>query len=261
MTALSGIETSLRRAFCSSVEVHPVPIGFAVSTGFVMPDGDLLSFYLVPTDEGKFRLEDDGNILPTAIASGFDLRSPAREGLLRGMLADEGAHYDADFAIRSEAVDEADIGKAATRFISALIRTRDLTLLSRENVAASFADDVRAAVSPRLPAWVEIDDETSKDVDADLLMRDRKTGLKVARLYAAGSDLRLMDALVEHKDRATSDSTVIAVVDRRRSRVTEKRFNMATNHGLPMAVVYEGDASWVERVLNLLPPRELATDF
>lgn len=99
MNVIDSIDAALRRTFCAALDVAPVPVGYAVSTGFTLPDGDPLSFYVILESEGRFYLEDDGLTLPNAIASGLDLRSPVREGLLRGILADEGLRYDEDWAI------------------------------------------------------------------------------------------------------------------------------------------------------------------
>lgn len=254
MSAIDIMHSGLKRAFCGALDIVAVPVGYFVSTGFAMPDGDLLSFYLVRNDDGSYRLEDDGMTLPSAIASGLDLKSPAREGLLRGILADEGLHYDADLTIRSDDVDESRVGEASLRFVSALIRTRDLTLLSRENVAASFADDVRRVIATKLPAELSISDEEGMAdlTGPDIVVRRNDTGLKVARIYAASADLRLMDAVVDHQTNPVDSSPVIAVVDRRKGRVTEKRFNIATNRGLPMAVLDGGDSEWTGRVLDIM---------
>lgn len=253
---MDTIDAALRRTFCAALDVAPVPVGYAVSTGFILPDGDPLSFYLIADDEGSFYIEDDGLTLPNAIAAGLDLKSPVREGLLRGILSDEGLHFGSDWIIRSEALTEAEVGAAAMRFVSALIRTRDLTLLNRENVAASFADDVRRELEEKLPQDLTIDevDRSAELGSADVVLRRRDTGFKAARIYAAGADLRLMDAVVEHQARHPGDAPVIAVVDRRRSRVSERRFNTATNKGLPMAVVDGQDGSWVDRIITLTRP-------
>jgi len=252
VSAVDSINAALRGAFCASLDITPVPVGYAVSTGFMMPDGDPLSFYLIPDGEGSFHLEDDGLTLPNAVAAGLDLKSPVREGLLRGILADEGLHYDGDLAIRSGAVAPDAVGAAALRFVSALIRTRDLALLSRENVAASFADDVRRDLSARLPAGLTIEEGRAADASApDIVLRRRDSGLKAARIFAAGGDLRLMDALVEFQGQSPGDSPVIAVVDRRRGRVSERRFNTANNKGLPIAVVDGADPAWIDRVFSV----------
>ncbi|MGA0540700.1 DUF1828 domain-containing protein [Neotabrizicola sp. VNH66] len=254
MSAIQGLNAALKSVMCGSLEITPVPIGYAVSTGFVMPDGDLLSFYLVDQGNGTFTLEDDGMTLPAAIASGLDLKSPVREGLLRGMLTDEGVRYDEDLTIRSEPVAEGEIGSAALHFISAMIRTRDLALLSRENVAASFADDVRRELCAKLPPGLAItDDGRPADLSGpDIVIRDTQTGIKVARIFAAGGDLRLMDALVDYQASDESDSPIIAVVDRRKGRVTDRRLNTATNRGLPMAVLDGASDEWTGRVLGLI---------
>jgi len=255
MTAIGGLSAALHEKFCADLDVTAVPAGYAVTTGFMMPDGDPLSFYLVVEGEGQYRLEDDGTFLPNAIAAGLDLKSSVRDALLRGILAEEGAHYDNDYAIRTAVIPEAEVGAAAMKFVSALIRLRDLSLLSRENVAASFAEDVKRALSPALPNYIEIDEEATQDpFSADIVLRRKETGLKAARVFAAGNDLRMMDALVQHQNSQASESPVIAVVDRRKGHVSEKRFNNATNLGLRMAVVDGTDEGWVRRVLELADP-------
>lgn len=253
MNVVTNITSALRLSLCAPMEVTAVPVGYHVGTGFPLPDGDLLSFYLIPVGDGRFWLEDDGTTLPNAIASGFDIKSPNRENLLRSLLSDEGASYDSDLAIRSTApVDAGGVGAAAMHFISALIRTRDLFMVSRENVAASFSEDVRSTLVPRLPDDFEIDEAASNEPGSpDVVLRNRATGLKVARIYAAGGDLRLMDALVEYQSYANEDSPIIAVVDRRKNRVSERRFNTATNLGLNMAVVGDTGEDWVRRVLQV----------
>lgn len=243
---------SLRSELCAPLHVTAVPIGFHVETGFRLPDGDPLDFYLVRADEGLYRFEDDGTTIPNAVARGFDLKSAARDGMLRHMLAQEGAHYDTDLVVRTDPMAEGEIGTAGLRFISALIRTRDLFVLNRENVAASFADDVMNAIAASLPDTLVVETSPANETGSpDILLRRRGTGQKAARVYAAGSDLRLMDALVEHQARHKDDSPIVAVVDRRKSRVTERRFNRATNQGLAMAVVDDQGDDWVGRVFNL----------
>ena len=83
VTPMNNLHSLLRSALCAPLDVVPVPIGYAVSTGFVLPDGDALSFYVVADDEGRSHFEDDGTTLPDAVARGFDMRSPQREALLR----------------------------------------------------------------------------------------------------------------------------------------------------------------------------------
>lgn len=253
MNVIEDIHATLRSALCAPLEVAPVPIGFAINTGFPLPDGDMLSFYLVADEDGRFHLEDDGLTMPNAIASGLDLKSPIREGLLRGLLSDEGARLDDDLTIRSLPFSGDAIGLASMKFISALIRTRDLTLINRENVAASFADDLRRDLAKQLPddLILESDKRTTDPVAPDFILRVKDTHKKAARIYAAGADLRLMDALVGYRTANEDDSPVIAVVDRRRGRVSEKRFNAATNLGLPMAVVDGSNNDWIPRVVDV----------
>lgn len=251
MTAPQALEASLRSALCAPLNVSPVPVGLHVETGFMLPDGDPLDFYLVETDAGELQFEDDGTTIPNAVARGFDLRSPAREAMLTQILGDEDAHCGADLVLRSAPVDPNEIGSAGLKFISAIIRAKDLFVLHRDTVASAFADDVRAAIAKCLPeGFAAVTPPANERGGPDILVKNTEHNLNVARIYAAGGDLRLMEAVIEHFD-TMGDSPVLAVVDRRKGRVTERRYNTAVNKGLPMAVVDGFDADWVPRVLSV----------
>ena len=78
-----ALTASLRSALCAPLGVTTLPHGYFVKTGFRLPDGDVLSFYIVEDGDGQVHLEDDGTTVPDAIARGLDLNSPHREGMLR----------------------------------------------------------------------------------------------------------------------------------------------------------------------------------
>lgn len=252
MTMVQNLSNALRSAICAPLEVTAVPIGYHIETAFRLPDGDALSFYMVEDEDGRLHLEDDGTTVPDAIGRGFDMKSPPRESMLRNLLAAEGVRLDPDLVIRTTPFPAQEAGMHSLRLIAALIRTRDLFIMNRENIAASFAADVRQALLPRLPQYLAVDENASIEAGgADVVLRNVKTGTKAARIYAAGGDLRLMDALDEFRVKGPGDSPVIAVVDRRKAGPSEKRFNRATNAGLPIAVMDGGTGDWIDRVLNL----------
>lgn len=251
--SIDNVATCIRSALCAPLEVSPVPVGYHIETGFLLPDGDPLSFYMVEDEGGTAHFEDDGTTIPDAVASGFDLKSQNRSMMLSTILSHEGCRVDGDLIIRSESVETENLGRTCLKFISAMIRTRDLFVLSRENVAGAFADDVKKALAKSLPAHLVVDEKRSGETsEADIVVRDTKTDLKRARVFAANSDVRLLDALTESMASGPGDSPVIAVVDRRRPAISEKRFNRATNHGLMMAVVDDNSTDWLTRVNRLI---------
>jgi hypothetical protein len=231
-------------------------LGYAISTGFIMPDGDPLTFYLEETDDG-WVLQDDGSTLPDALASGLEISGGHRERLLSAILEEEGARFDPDYyQIFTDAVPAERLGSAATSFVSALIRMQDLVLLSRENTQASFADDVRAALAASLPNDLEMPEPgvVTPVGGPDLLIRDAKTHIARARIFAANTDMRMLEAVIAHQTSGAGDSPVVAVANRSKGGVTEKRFNFATNKGLALAVYGRNDLAWIERTLSAARP-------
>ena len=208
--------------------------------------------YVVHDDDGLWHIEDDGTVLPDAMAAGLDIESGVRESLLRGILASEGAEYDLEtFQIRTPPLSEAEISDAAMRFVSALIRMQDLALLSKENVKASFAEDVARALRERKSDNYEIVMNDKHDtLSPDILIRKVGYGFNQLRVYAASSDVRILEAMISYKSANVDDSPMVAVVNRRRGGVSEKRTITATNMGLPLAVVHDDSYDWVDRVLN-----------
>ncbi|NAZ37185.1 DUF1828 domain-containing protein [Rubellimicrobium sp. CFH 75288] len=224
---------ALCRVFCERASVAAVPVGLAVSTGFLLPDGDPLTFYVVETADGIV-LEDDGDFFATAVASGLPIESGTRAQLLAGILRQEGAYLDRDTCqIRSEPVTAADFGRAAARFVSALIRARDLHLLTQEHIASTFAEDVRAEAERRLGDRFRIEDEEHADLPADFVVTSVQTGRRAAIVYAATSNERMLTALVRHMGREKDDAPVFAVVERiGGGSVSNRTMEVAVNRGL-----------------------------
>jgi hypothetical protein len=261
-TELDIIRTALHRRMCDDVTFHEVPFGYAISTGFMMPDGDPLTFFLKIDDDGVM-LQDDGDTIPSALASGIDVNSGHRETLLRGILSDSGATFSSDdLSIHTDVFPPNELGNRAMRFISGLIRTQDLVLLNQENTRANFADDVYSAILDRLPDELEADERVVlPDGGPDLVIRSRAKGLVRARIFAAGTDLRLLEAIITFQKRQAEESTVLAVVDRRKNGITNLRFERAINMGLPIAAYDGRDDGWLDRVTGMLNSRPEAEYF
>jgi hypothetical protein len=124
------MKEQLCKAFCDNLQIRQVPAGFAVSTGFLSPDGDRIGFYLRPQDGDLYRLEDDGFTLPALEASGLDFSSGSRGGAMRELLAEYGVSIDEDargFVI--DGVDESRLPSAAMSFVAFSLRVRDFSLM------------------------------------------------------------------------------------------------------------------------------------
>ncbi len=248
------IKERLCDVLCGGLSVAAVPIGMAVSTAFVLPDGDVATFYIVETPDG-LSLEDDGDFIATSIASGLPIDTGTRGRLLDGILASEGAHLDRDTCqIKSGPVAADDLGAASIRFISALVRARDLHLLTQEQVASTFAEDVREAMETRFGDRFVVGPETGTDNPADLVLIDRDTGHRAATVYAANSNEKLLSAMIRHAETKPGSAPVIAVMDAMPSaNVSSSKFMMAQNRGLHMPFFRtdpEGAMTFIEKHLS-----------
>ncbi|MDO8698861.1 MAG: DUF1828 domain-containing protein, partial [Rhodoferax sp.] len=69
-------------AFCGDIELHDVPAGRAIRTGFSTSEGDAIGFYVTrdhdAPSEPRYRIEDAGLIVPALEASGVNLDSGTR---------------------------------------------------------------------------------------------------------------------------------------------------------------------------------------
>lgn len=252
MTGILSLTTALKSRLCDALDVSSVPIGYAISTGFIMPDGDPLTFYATE-EEGGWVLQDDGDTLPTSIAMGLDIQQGNRERLLSGILTAEGARYDPDeLLIYTDPVPASKLGEAAMSFVSALIRMQDLALLSAENTRANFADDIHEALRLAIgDKFVLSDTRGGGSSQPDMVIKDRATNLNRARIFAASSDIRMLEAVINHSEMGPGDSPVVAVVDKGKGGVTQKRVDFSLNKGLPVAIYDGPNGAWMHRVTSI----------
>lgn len=228
-------KNQLCRTFCDGLSVSTVPIGLAVSTSFILPDGDPATFYLRETPDG-FVLEDDGEFVATAQALGMTLDAGVRGSLFKGILSEGDASLDHDtLQIRSRAVPESEVCTIAPKFLSALIRTRDLFLLTSERVAATFFEDVHRAIESALGDRFDLEDDLDADIPADIVLKHKATGLRAALIYAVNNNEKLLSALLRFSERDHEDAPIIAMMDNLQSSpVSNKTFMLAQNRGLLM---------------------------
>src|SRR5947209_8061168 len=89
------LEQALCRAFCDGITVSRVPAGLAVSTGFEDASGDRIGFYLVSDNEtGLYRIEDDGALVPTLMATGVNVFRGGRAKVFQTLLEQGRIEFD-----------------------------------------------------------------------------------------------------------------------------------------------------------------------
>ena len=242
------LKNALCAAFCSAFEVNVVASGYAVSSIFTDRSGDRISLYLVAED-GGYRLEDDGEYLSRLIASGIEIERGQRGQLLDAILESEMAYWDRDtFEIRTGLFSEPEIAQRTGSFLSALIRARDLELVTRELVRSTFREDAMRAIVERFGAVASIEEDISvnrdfADFPSDAVVSPKRAGKKGA-IYFVNTNEKLSEALLlqqEAKLKGRKDFSVIALIEEPEMRlISRRKFQRAQNRDLAMPI-FRGD--------------------
>lgn len=124
----------LCKEFCDQILVREVPAGLAIGTSYAGLTGDPIGFYVVgPNANGEYRIKDSGTTVPILEACGADISLESLGVLFREMLGQYQVDYDAARGeLKTRAMSEAAIPKAALRFVALLLRLQDLTFLTKE---------------------------------------------------------------------------------------------------------------------------------
>lgn len=262
----SELRNDLCKSFCREISVHPVPAGYAVSTAFEDSSGDRLTFYVVETPDGP-RLEDDGDYLASLLARDIPIFDGTRRQLLDAILIESDLFWDHDtFEIKSGIVDRANVHEAVVRFISALIRVRDLEHLSRENIRSTFREDFVSQLDTRAAGLVAIEEDAviSKDLaefPADLVIRSFKFPQNAASVFLVNNNEKLSEALLMRQDlllRDRSDVSVFGVIEEPDMRaISRKKFQRAQNRGLAMPIFRGDEDNAVGMILRRIGLKEV----
>ena len=255
------LASQLCDTFCSSVTVNPVPSGYAVSTLFTDQSGDRIGFYVVESEEG-FRIEDDGEYLAQLMGSGVPLDNGQRARFLDEILDRSGVYWDRDtLEIKSQSFQKSEISKRMIDFLSALIRVRDIELVTRDFVRSTFREDVTQALREKFADEISFsEDEAVNDnlseFPADLIMRPTTESKKTGALYFVNSNERLTEALLlqmETERLNISNVKVIAFLkDSEMKAISRKKFQRAQNRSVSMPIFYGDENAALTRVAREL---------
>lgn len=242
------LQSILCDAFCSQINVHAVPAGLAIATPFEDGAGDKLTLYVVEDDEGC-RLEDDGDYLATLVAQDMPITEGVRGKLLDAILNEAGAFWDRDsFEIRTSSFATDRLPQSLIRFISALMRIRDLEFLSRDNIKSTFREDFIRELDVRAKDRVEVREDAIvardfSEFPSDLVVRDKRSE-QAAAVFLVNSNDKLNEALlawIDREQRGVQNYTVIGVIeDSDMSGISRRKFQRAQNRRLPMPI-FRGD--------------------
>lgn len=242
------LKKALCATFCSAFEVHVVPSGYAVSSIFNTQSGDRIGFYLVPEGD-SYRLEDDGEFLSRLVAAGIEIEKGQRSQLLDAILDGENAYWERDtFEIRTTPFDETRIAEKAASFLSALIRARDLELLTRDLIRSTFREDALRAIVERFEPVANIDEDVAvhrdfADFPSDVVVQPKRSG-QAGAVYLVSTNEKLGEALLlqqEARLKGRADFSVIALIEEPGMQfISRRKFQRAQNRDLAMPI-FRGD--------------------
>ncbi len=249
MTTAANLEKDLCSTFCQAITVNPVPCGFAVSAGFTDPSGDRIGFYVIADGE-YFHLEDNGEYLAQLVALGIDIERGQREQFLDSVLQLAGATWDHDtYEIKTGTFDENELTTKMIEFVSALMRIRDLELLTRDFVRSTFREDATAAIMERFGEAADIDERKPisaefPDYLPDLVIRPkhgRNTAVFLASNPVPFQEAELLRAEIEASNQHDKAAVVALIEDTDKINViSPRRFQRALNRGLAVSI-FRGD--------------------
>lgn len=189
------------RAFCEDVEVHTVPMGFAVRTPFTRPDGDNIAIYIRKMPHtGEVRIEDDGTTIAFLESHGVDLETESRREIFSRLLQDFAADFDEEeVVIHSPYIKTQDIGSRALKFMELMLHIYDIHFTNAKQVARTFKEDLGNLVQNTFVGGhkIEIDaaiDEEMQDYVADYIVRSPNGG--ALAIYAGNTDVKALEALL-----------------------------------------------------------------
>lgn len=197
-----SIQRQICDALCKGFQVHQVPMGFAIGSPFDWFTGDGMAFY-ARTKGALLRFEDSGSTVFDLEGMGVDLSNPSRLQSLLEICADHGVHYDEEECIfYSDYVKPEEVGLAAIKFMSFMLRVQDMLLTVRHKVASTFKEDLVAAISERFGTdEVAVNDVPVADLSyyvVDIVVRHK--GGKIAAIFPATSEEKVLSATLFAKD-------------------------------------------------------------
>lgn len=258
----------LCRALCSGLALHEVPIGYAVKTPFLAPDGDALSFYIrrSPSQAQLLRFEDDGGTIASLEEDGVSLETESRFEAFQAILKQYSANYsEQDHLIHTDYFSEDRIAANFAKFVALMLRVQDLRLFTADRVREIFKDDVRALLQEYFTDKVEILENNApapalSDYVADFVLRTQNG--KSLAVHAVSTELKALEALLLWQElgrtRAKNINNMAVLSSTSPHEVRRRTLSRLINSGVLLAAM-DGTrwdvANKIAGVLEIDPPQ------
>lgn len=256
------IREALCEAFCSDLMVTPVPIGYAVKTPHLKPDGDYAGFYLRKNagNDGEFRIEDDGCTVADLESAGFDLDKESRFEAFSDILTEHRVYYDQqEVVLRTEYMPVSMIADAAISFSYLLARIPDLLLMVGSRVRRSFKEDLAEIIERQFASTCTILydkplDQEHRDYVVDFVIRS--PGGRVLAVFAGSSELKALESLLfweQFKADTTKElKSMIVLEEAKPAAIKDRTLSRVMNSGLVLATLDGGLVNVGEKLSRTL---------
>jgi uncharacterized protein DUF1828 len=245
------------RAFCDLMALNEVPIGYVLRTPFRRPDGDPIAIYLRRSEQGTYRLEDDGQTIALLADGGVDFDSETRYEVFTDLLKEHDARWDENESlIHTDYLSEQDVPFAAVSFSALLLRVIDMTFLASHRVRSTFKDDLIALVERQFGAAVRIELDSAlqnsmRDYPVDIIVRSNDG--RALAIFAATSELKALEAILfwrEYRDQKIETVRAMLVMESGRPRdIKTRTLTRVMNSGLLLAAM-DGDEVQIGRKMQ-----------
>ena len=242
------MKKALCEAFCGDLKLTDVPVGYAVTTTFRRDDGDSVAFYIVrdKLGIGSFRIEDDGTTIPFLEASGVDFSTETRSDAFATLLQSHDVQFDEEeMLLHTNWMREAELPKAAMRFLSLMLRVNDFLLLTKDKVISTFKEDAAAKIIEAIDGRADVKQDVPvssrlSDTIPDMVIRaPSRTPVAV---FFGSSPQRVNDAIflqMQALYEVHEDVQVVALLER--ENVIGQDLRRRAANRLAALPIYRGD--------------------
>ncbi len=258
MIDIGALEHSICKLFCGDLSVKSLPSGIAVTTTFRDQSSDPVACFMDQDEDGWY-LADDGNFLSDTIARGIEIETGSRKIFLDSVLGPADAWCDlSNCEIRTRSRPDAPDANDILRFITALMRARDVTFWSQERVRSTFKEDAFQALVERFSDRAEVlsrapvDDSLQEfPSDAVLKPRDTSKNLPTTAVFFVQSLDAMNEALMlwmEARAQRRTDIRVAALIESGTVSLSSFKAQRAINRIDAMAVFRGDERAAIDRI-------------